>query len=96
MSAPHSTTYSTTHSTTDTDRITEIQELTVQWAAKVLEEPDVTPQDNFLDLGGHSILALRMSRYAKDRLGVDYDLMVLFEADLATAARDLAARADAG
>lgn len=88
MSAPHTT--------TDTDRTTEIQELTVQWAAKVLEEPDVTPQDNFLDLGGHSILALRMSRYAKDRLGVEYDLMVLFEADLATAARDLAARADAG
>jgi aryl carrier-like protein len=71
---------------------TTVQQLTVEWAAQVLDEPDVAPEDNFLDLGGHSILALRLCRRAKERFGAEYDLMVLFEEDLATAAAELAAR----
>ncbi|GAA2777089.1 phosphopantetheine-binding protein [Saccharopolyspora taberi] len=69
-----------------------IEQLTVEWAAQLLDDSDVTPQDNFIDLGGHSILALRMNRYAKERLGAEYNLMVLFESDLAAAAEELASR----
>ncbi|MGY3678368.1 acyl carrier protein [Streptomyces sp. TE33382] len=82
----------TTHTTAQADAC-EILRLTVAWTATLLEESDVSPQDNFLDLGGHSLLALRLSRYAKERFGAEYDLMILFESDLAAAAADLAARA---
>lgn len=71
----------------------EVEDLTLQWVRELLDEPDVTAEDNFLDLGGHSVLAVRLTRRAKERFGSDYDLMVLFEQDLATAAADLAARA---
>ncbi|WP_019855914.1 acyl carrier protein [Actinopolyspora mortivallis] len=73
----------------------EITRLTVEWAAEILEEPEVTARDNFLDLGGHSILALRLCRYAAERFGVEYDIMTLFENDLATAAEDLATKVSA-
>ncbi|MBB2911044.1 hypothetical protein FHS43_002309 [Streptosporangium becharense] len=78
--------------TRTTGPVAEVQRLTVEWTARVLGEPEVSPRDNFLDLGGHSILALRLCRYAKERLGAEYDLMVLFEEDLASAAAELASR----
>ncbi|MFE2276705.1 phosphopantetheine-binding protein [Streptomyces sp. NPDC059454] len=70
----------------------EVQRMTVEWAVALLDDPDVTPEDNFIDLGGHSVLALRMNRLAKERWGVEYDLMVLLESDLAAAADDMASR----
>ncbi|WP_017539644.1 phosphopantetheine-binding protein [Nocardiopsis halophila] len=85
----------TVHTGTAGGRAAEIRDLTVEWAARMLDAPDAEPEDNFVDLGGHSILALRMCRFAKERFGEEYDLMVLFESDLATAAADLAARVDA-
>ncbi|MDT6985772.1 phosphopantetheine-binding protein [Streptomyces lusitanus] len=78
------------------DRMTDVvQKLTLQWVSEILDEPDVTPEDNFIDLGGHSILAVRLTRKAMDLLGADYDLMILFEEDLATAAAELASRVSA-
>lgn len=87
------TTTATAPAAGNADPVDEAERLTVEWAARVLEDPEACAEDNFLDLGGHSLLALRMCRYAKERFGVEYDLMVLFEADLATAARDLVSRA---
>lgn len=73
----------------------EVQRLTLEWVAELLEEPGVTPEDNFLDLGGHSMLALELGERAKERFGADYDLQCLFQDDLAAAAADLAARSAA-
>ncbi|MEY9211734.1 acyl carrier protein [Thermobifida halotolerans] len=70
----------------------EIQRLTLRWAAELLEEPEVLPEDNFLELGGHSMLALQMAERAKKRFGAEYDLMILFEKDFAAAAAELAHR----
>ncbi|GAA4907509.1 phosphopantetheine-binding protein [Streptomonospora salina] len=69
-----------------------IQEMTIEWATYLLDEPDVTLEDNFVDCGGHSILALRMNRLAKEQWGTEYNLAVLLESDLAAAADDLASR----
>ncbi len=77
-------------------RMTEVvRKMTLQWVSELLEEPDVTPEDNFIDLGGHSILAVRLTRKAMDLFGADYDLMILFEKDLGAAAADLASRVSA-
>lgn len=71
----------------------EIRRLTLEWVAEILEEPQAMLEDNFLDLGGHSMLALQLGERAKQRFGADYDLKILFEGDLASAADDLASRA---
>jgi acyl carrier protein len=70
----------------------EVQRLTLEWVAELLEEPEVRPEDNFLDLGGHSMLALQLSQRAKDKFGAEYDIKVLFEGSIAEAGADLAAR----
>ena len=75
-----------------TEQIAEVQKLTLQWVSELLDEPDVKPEDNFIDLGGHSILAVRLSREAKEHFGADFDLMVLFEKDLTSASTELASR----
>ncbi|WP_318205652.1 phosphopantetheine-binding protein [Streptomyces sp. SCL15-4] len=70
----------------------EVQQLTLEWVAELLEDPQAGPDDNFLDLGGHSMLALQLSQRAKDRFGAEYDIKVLFEGSIAEAGADLAAR----
>ncbi|MCB5180575.1 phosphopantetheine-binding protein [Streptomyces antimicrobicus] len=70
----------------------EIRTATLEWVAELLEEPDVELQDSFLELGGHSALALQLGEYAKERFGDEYDLLVLFEKTLAEAADELTAR----
>jgi hypothetical protein len=65
---------------------------TVSWVADILEEPQAREADNFLDLGGHSMLALQLSRRAEENFGVGYDMRVLFEESLAATAADLAER----
>jgi hypothetical protein len=70
---------------------------TVSWVADMLDEPQASAADNFLDLGGHSMLALQLSRRAEENFGLGYDMRVLFEESLAATAADLAARMrDAG
>ncbi|MER5507593.1 phosphopantetheine-binding protein [Streptomyces sp. NPDC002766] len=69
-----------------------VRRRTLEWVAEILEEPEVTEDDNFLDLGGHSMLALVLGERAKDAFGADYDLKTLFEGTLASAAAELASR----
>ncbi|MFF4170103.1 phosphopantetheine-binding protein [Streptomyces sp. NPDC001744] len=70
----------------------EIRAQTLEWVAELLEEPEVEPGDGFLELGGHSALALQLGEYARERFGDEYDIMVLFDGTLAEAADELAAR----
>lgn len=65
---------------------------TVSWVAELLDEPQASAADNFLDLGGHSMLALQLSRRAEENFGLDYDMRVLFEESLAVTAADLVVR----
>ena len=49
--------------------------------AEVLGVPDVVADDNFLDLGGNSILAVRIASRIGTRLAVDVDPAELLLAD---------------
>ena len=60
------------------------------WAA-VLEQDDVKSQDNFFDLGGHSIGAMKLVAAARQR-GLTITLNQIFECDTLA---DLAAVAEA-
>jgi acyl carrier protein len=54
------------------------RELAAIWA-EVLGLERVGLQDNFFDLGGHSLLLPRVQARVKERLGVDLPLLKLFE-----------------
>ncbi len=80
------------HTAVDPD---EVVRRTVSWAAELLEDPDVTAADNFLDLGGHSMLALELSRLVEKHFGAELDMELVFERSLGAAAADAARRAGA-
>ncbi|MET8630379.1 phosphopantetheine-binding protein [Kitasatospora sp. NPDC004669] len=73
--------------------VTEAQELVLRWAAEILEEP-VTAEDNFLDLGGHSVLALELGNRIKEHFGVELDIEVLFERSVGEVAAGVVRLAD--
>ena len=74
------------------EKLSEITDTTLEWAREFLEDPDVTAADNFLELGGHSMIAIELSARAEARFGAPYDMQVLFQKTLGDAAADLAAR----
>ncbi|GAA2473930.1 phosphopantetheine-binding protein [Streptomyces mauvecolor] len=69
--------------------IDDAQGLILAWATELLEEP-ATAEDNFLDLGGHSVLALELSDRIKERFGAEVDIQVLFEQSLGEVASQVA------
>jgi aryl carrier-like protein len=71
---------------------TELRDSTRAWVVELLDESDVSLEDNFLDLGGHSMLALRLNERIADRYGAGLSLRLLFERSLGDAVAELAAR----
>ncbi|WP_416971327.1 acyl carrier protein [Streptomyces sp. 4F14] len=70
----------------------ELQKLLVDWVGEFIENPDVSPEDNFLDLGGHSLLAMNLNTRVQQRFGHELDVKVLFEESLGSAIAELHAR----
>ncbi|MFF2149209.1 amino acid adenylation domain-containing protein [Kitasatospora sp. NPDC058190] len=62
--------------------------------ALVLDEPEVGPDDDFFDLGGHSVLANALIARIRSTFSVELDMRVLFEDP--TPAAVVAALEDAG
>ncbi|MFF4139611.1 acyl carrier protein [Streptomyces mirabilis] len=62
-----------------------VERMVVEWAAEILEEP-ASAQDNFLDLGGHSMLAADLNQRVLDTFGAELDLQLLFEKSIGEAA----------
>ncbi|GCD44446.1 phosphopantetheine-binding protein [Streptomyces paromomycinus] len=75
--------------TQDKPILDEARSLIPAWATELLEEP-ATLEDNFLDLGGHSVLALELSNRIKERFGAEVDIQILFEKNLAEVASEVA------
>jgi acyl carrier protein len=70
----------------------EVAEALCEQAASLLAEPDIAVSDNFLDVGGHSLMALDLSKEMEQRFGVPLDIRVLFEESFETVAQDIATR----
>ncbi|MFC9946648.1 acyl carrier protein [Streptomyces pratensis] len=70
----------------------ELQKLIVDWVGEFIENPDVSPGDNFLDLGGHSLLAMNLNTRVQQRFGHELDVKVLFEESLGSAIAELHTR----
>ncbi|GAA4761554.1 acyl carrier protein [Streptomyces sp. NPDC048001] len=70
----------------------ELEKLLVEWVGEFVENPEVSPEDNFLDLGGHSLLAMNLNTRFQQRFGHELDVKVLFEESLGSAIAELHAR----
>lgn len=67
----------------DTD--TDIEPATLAWIRAELEDDEITLEDNFLELGGHSMMAIELNSWVKERYGVQIDVRQLFEDTLGKA-----------
>jgi amino acid adenylation domain-containing protein/non-ribosomal peptide synthase protein (TIGR01720 family) len=65
-------------------RLNMIQEVVAGIWAEVLEIERVTPTDNFLELGGHSLMATRVFSRIREAFQVELPLKTLFEAPVLT------------
>lgn len=83
-----------TNGQTTTAQTADPKRLAVDWVSTLLEESEVTAEDNFLDLGGHSALAFELSDRAKQTFGVEIDMQILFERSIGEALADVVNRAE--
>lgn len=75
-----------------TDEVADVRDVLRHWAEELLEEPDVSLEDNFLDRGGHSLLAVELSVRIEERFGAPINMRVLFENSIREVADELAGR----
>ncbi|MFI1767330.1 acyl carrier protein [Streptomyces sp. NPDC020800] len=54
---------------------------TLALVAEVVGVPQVSPQDNFFDLGGDSLTAAFLSLLLDERLGAPVDVFTIYSAD---------------
>jgi acyl carrier protein len=75
-----------TLSTTDKiQAITDRQAVTddmVTWLRNAIADDDITAGDRFLELGGHSMMAIQLRAWLADMHGVEIDIAVLFQSTL--------------
>ncbi|MFF2302958.1 amino acid adenylation domain-containing protein [Streptomyces sp. NPDC058128] len=92
--APHAGAATATGTGTGTGTGTDETTATVRriWA-EVLGLPDVGPEDDLFDLGGHSLTVVQIAARIRDALGVEVDFDVFFDvptpAGIAAAVREL-------
>jgi len=62
------------------------------WVIGLIGDPGITAEDNFLDVGGHSMLALELNAKAREEFGQEFDIEVLFGRTLREATADVLRR----
>ena len=65
--------------TADAARITQAA---LAWVREALEDGDITAEDNFLAVGGHSMMAIQLRSWLAETYGLDLDLPGLFQRSL--------------
>ncbi|GHH42457.1 amino acid adenylation domain-containing protein [Streptomyces umbrinus] len=70
------------------------EELLCGLFAEILGRPAIGIDDNFFDLGGHSLMATRLISRVRSTLGVEVDVRALFDAPTVAALGQVLARTD--
>ncbi|MFB7211615.1 acyl carrier protein [Streptomyces sp. NPDC056255] len=63
-----------------------VEKSAIEWLRTELEDPEITASDNFLDVGGHSLVFAQLNRFLADSFGVGLDMRVTYQEPLSTAA----------
>lgn len=64
---------------------TDVEQSVVEWLRAELDDQDITGADNFLDVGGHSLIFSRLNKYLGDSYGVVLDQKTTYSAELSAA-----------
>ena len=76
----------------DTVDETEVAATLLLRTSELLGEPDLDLSGNFLDVGGHSLMAFQLSSTIEAHFGVPVDLRLLFGESLTAVAQDIVIR----
>jgi acyl carrier protein len=60
----------------------------VEWLREALEDNSITADENFLALGGHSMMAIELKTWLEEHYGIDVGLAALFRKPLGGAIAD--------
>jgi Phosphopantetheine attachment site len=56
----------------------DVESATLAWLREKLEDPGIGPKDNFLEIGGHSLLAIELNTWLDAGYGRTLDVPTLF------------------
>lgn len=62
-----------------------VEQSAVEWLRSELDDPEITGADNFLDVGGHSLIFSRLNKFLGDSFGVALDQKTTYSDELRAA-----------
>jgi aryl carrier-like protein len=71
-----------------------LQDEVLSWLRRELSDDSIHAQDNFLDVGGHSMMAIELNTWLLERHGIETDLVELFQQPIGWAVAAAAGRRD--
>ncbi|MGH3761339.1 hypothetical protein [Actinophytocola sp.] len=57
---------------------TEVEESAVEWLRGELDDTNITGSDNFLDIGGYSLMFSRLNRFLRESHGIVLDMRATY------------------
>lgn len=63
----------------DASRAADIEASTIAWLGRALDDDTISADDNFLELGGHSLMAMDLNLWLNETYGLELDVRMLFE-----------------
>lgn len=64
---------------------TDVEQSAVEWLRTELDDPEITGSDNFLDIGGHSLIFSRLNKFLGETFGVILDQKTTYSEELSAA-----------
>jgi hypothetical protein len=64
---------------------TEVEAQVLAWLRRELSDEEISATDNFLDVGGHSALAIELNTWLREKYGAAADLADLFRGPIGPA-----------
>jgi hypothetical protein len=57
---------------------TEVEESVVEWLRGELDDANITGSDNFLDIGGYSLMFSKLNRFLRESHGIVLDMRTTY------------------
>jgi len=70
----------------------EVEQAVIDWLRGQLNDTKITGSDNFLDIGGYSLLFSKLNRFLSEFYGVVLDIKITFQEPLSVAIATMQSR----
>jgi hypothetical protein len=65
--------------------VEQVEQSAIEWLRTELDDPEISGADNFLDIGGHSLVFSRLNKFLADSFGVVLDQKTTYSDPLSAA-----------